>query len=154
MARMALEISCLLTFPKPLILLTMICWWEKCIVFQSLWFCKPWLVDEKVGVKDIAFHWFYSYLSNRTQVVKINKYFKFTSSVKLWPPQWSVLGPIMFLIYCNDLGQGRFISDLNTFADDKALTYIGPSKSDLFDTYLFIWYNALTIINLILTVWL
>lgn len=60
----------------------------------------------------------------------------------------------MFLIYCNDLGQGRFIGDLNAFADDKALTYIGPSKYDLFDTYFFIWYNALIIINLMLTVWL
>lgn len=43
----------------------------------------------------------------------------------------------MFLIYWHNLSQGRFIGDLNAFADDKALTYIGPSKSDLILIYLF-----------------
>ena len=75
------------------------------------------------GVRGIMQHWFESYLSNRKQYVYVS--IKNCNSsmliITLGVPQGSVLGPVLFLLYINDIyrssNQMRFVH----FADDTTV---------------------------------
>ena len=62
--------------------------------------------------------WFKSYISNRKQYVSINGYDSNLADTKFGVPQGSVLGPLLFLIYVNDLNQALKFCKVHHFADD------------------------------------
>jgi hypothetical protein len=81
----------------------------------------------KIGVCEAALRWFESYLSNRFQYVCIGSSASNLLSIKIGVPQGSILGPLLFLIYINDLPS---ISEMLNFlfADDTTLL---SSHSDI-----------------------
>ena len=73
------------------------------------------------GIRGVSLNWFRSYLSNRSQFVTINGKNSETEPMSYGVPQGSVLGPLLFLIYINDLNQSIKYSTTRHFADDTNL---------------------------------
>ena len=79
----------------------------------------------------LANEWFKSYLSNRKQYVSINGYDSNLADVKFGVPQGSVLGPLLFLVYINDLNQALKFCKVHHFADDTNLIHFSKSVNRL-----------------------
>ena len=71
------------------------------------------------------------YLSNRTQYVTINNEKSEIQAIKYGVPQGSILGPLLFLIYINDLSRSIKNSKIHHFADDTNLLYASSSLKDI-----------------------
>ena len=74
------------------------------------------------GIKGTELAWFKSYLTNRAQFVSYNGTNSHTLSITTGVPQGSILGPLLFMIYMNDVhnASSKFYAIL--FADDTNLT--------------------------------
>ena len=75
---------------------------------------------QKMGIKGILLEWFKDYLKNRLQRVLIKGQASEWGEIKAGVPQGSVLGPLLFLIYINDIVNG-IQSNIRLFADDTTL---------------------------------
>ena len=64
-----------------------------------------------------------SYLTNRKQFVSINGYESTKLDIICGVPQGSTLGPVLFLLYINDLQNSLKFAKSSHFADDTCLTY-------------------------------
>ena len=72
---------------------------------------------KKLGIEGSALLWFKDYLQNRHQFVLLNGKTSSLRNIKIGVPQGSILGPILFLIYINDLPNCSLLLSL-LFADD------------------------------------
>ena len=82
-------------------------------------------------IRGIPQQWFADYLTNRKQFVCINNSNSSLSNISCGVPQGSILGPILFLIYINDLNKVSkklrsimFVDDTNLFMTGKSITKI------------------------------
>lgn len=86
---------------------------------------------EGYGIRGVANLLFQSYLSGRTQCVAIEKYCSSYREIKSGVPQGSVLGPILFNIYVNDLAEIVSDASIVQYADDTSLFVSGHDLDDL-----------------------
>lgn len=83
---------------------------------------------ERIGVRDRQLKLFESYLTNRTQCVKINELISKELPVEFGVPQGSILGPTLFLVYVNEMCKLKITDGkLLAFADDTALIFTGET---------------------------
>ena len=84
-----------------------------------------------MGVRGVALSWLESYLTNRKQYVEIENTKSDIKIIKHGVPQGSVLGPLLFLIYVNDINTKN---DNNTlcFADDTTIFVTSSDPNELF----------------------
>ena len=73
------------------------------------------------GICGVSNDWFKSYLSNRNQYVSINGYESGLAALNCGVPQGSVLGPLLFLLYINDLNQAITFCKTHHFAENTNL---------------------------------
>jgi len=85
-------------------------------------------------IDGVNLKWFKSYLSNRKQFINITKNSRTsTRDIKCGVPQGSILGPLLFLIYVNDLFKSTTVLSPITFADDTNLFYSDKNINKLFE---------------------
>ena len=105
------------------------------------------------GIRGHANNFFRSYLSNRKQFTVVGGSKSMLGNIKCGVPQGSVLGPVLFLIYINDLYMCNENCKIKMFADDTCLTVYGKTIDEVLldgqakSTDLFEWclYNKLTV---------
>ena len=83
------------------------------------------------GCTENTLCWFKSYLTNRRQMCKIGRTISQERVIRCGVPQGSTLGPLLFLLYVNDLPNCLSHSTASMFADDTNLTTSGKSIKDI-----------------------
>ncbi|CAB3981250.1 Hypothetical predicted protein [Paramuricea clavata] len=86
------------------------------------------------GVRGKAHDWFRSYLSNRTQYCQVNGKLSEPRTIITGIPQGSILGPLLFLVYINDLPNCLKSADCDMFADDTQLGTANKDVKVIFET--------------------
>ena len=89
--------------------------WYKCLLFKL----RQNVIDGKL------LEWLSSTLSQRKQKVCLKSCYSGLKSIIVGVPQGSVLGPLLFLVYINEIAK-TFLSLTRLFADDSSLFMLQP----------------------------
>ena len=100
------------------------------------------------GVRNTSLNWFKSYLSSRKQFITYDHENTTIKNITCGVPQGSILGPLLFLLYVNDLYKASDLLNPIMFADDTNLFYSHSNIDTLFKTvnkelnYINEWFKA------------
>ena len=110
-------------------LITGVCFFDFSKCFESISHEILILELAKYGIINDAMSWFLSYLSARTQCTLCNNSVSSFQTVTSGVPQGSLLGPILFLLYINDLP--KFVQNCNLYADDTEIEVAGKTMNEV-----------------------
>ena len=88
---------------------------------------------ECYGIKGNELIFFQSYLENRIQACNVNGHMSSFKSISYGVPQGSILGPLLFIIYMNDLPSCVKEAEITMYADDTSLYKAFRTAQDLSD---------------------
>ena len=108
-------VSYCLTFQKAFYLINHECLLKKLNIYQC---------------DDNANMWFRSYLTGRTQQTSFRGHLSETAAITAGVPQGPILGPLLFILYMNDLPL-HIRNDIDMFADDSTLHTSGPNIEEI-----------------------
>ena len=83
------------------------------------------------GLEEPSMNLLSSYLANRAQLCSVNGVLSGPKPISCGIPQGSILGPLLFLIYINDLPRSLEYSSPRMFADDITLTVSAKSIQEV-----------------------
>lgn len=82
------------------------------------------------GFRNIVHKWFKNYLNGRSQITKINSAFSTELLNHIGVPQGSILGPLLFILYINDMVKVLNYCKIQMFADDTLIFISGKKISE------------------------
>ena len=88
---------------------------------------------EAMGLSGDMLKWFVSYFKDRKQFAVVNGCSSQTKAVTCGVPQDPLLGPRLFTYYINDLSDSITEANLDLYADDTTLHFIGNNADELVD---------------------
>ena len=74
-----------------------------------------------IGFSDYTIKWFHSYLTNRAIFVSLGTVFSEAGTINCGVPQGSMLGPLLFLLYINDIPQALSNTNTYLYANDTSI---------------------------------
>ena len=83
------------------------------------------------GIRDNSLNWLRSYLNQRTQFVNLSGIKSNHDEIRCGVPQGSVLGPLLFIIYVNDMHKAVKYSIIHHFADDTNLLFSSKKHKEI-----------------------
>ena len=83
------------------------------------------------GFNDHTSKWFQSYLNKREQIASCRNQLSGKCQLQIGVPQGSVLGPLLFLIYVNDINRHVHLGSCNIYADDTLKYCTGSNITEL-----------------------
>ena len=86
---------------------------------------------EHSGIRGPALNWMKDYLTDRKKFVQLGNTKSDYANVTCGIPQGSILGPLLFSIYVNDMQQALTHGTARLFADDTNITYCGKNLNGL-----------------------
>ena len=89
---------------------------------------------EYIGVRGVALRWFQSYLTDRKQYVMFNGSKSDSKQLFYSVPQGSILGPLLFNLYINDLTSLAINMKITLFADDSCFYLANKNLNTLINT--------------------
>ena len=89
---------------------------------------------ECIGVTGISGQWFSNYLSGRTQYIHYADQNSSPLNIPMSIPQGSILGPVLFCVYINDIVNSLKMANITLFADDTCVYYAHKNIDTLINT--------------------
>ena len=87
------------------------------------------------GIRGPALDWLRSYLNERKQRVRVNNIYSDTKYLTHGIPQGSILGPLLFIIYINDMPNIQKLVKFILYADDANIIITGSNAHEVISKY-------------------
>jgi hypothetical protein len=86
---------------------------------------------KSIGFSSHVFEWFKSYLTHRCQVTVVDNKQSSVMPMNIGVPQGSILGPLLFIIYVNELPNCITSCDISMYADDTVIYFSSKSVKNI-----------------------